>query len=202
MKTPFELIFWPTGRDGGGVGVTTLISSFFTSFLITGCFGVWGDVLVVVLGGVTLAGMTGDVGVVGSDGLIPGKIGSSMGAFGVEGRLWGGVRGLGESGPNLGRGGEIPGTVGNAKLGELIKGLCVGEVTGDTISASCFTSTSFFSTFSSFSAGGTGAEVACGASGSFLTSFLSSLFSSDFSAFRASVTILPSFGVEHIAIFL
>ena len=144
-------------------------------------FGVWGEV-----DGVR-AGVTGDVGVVGNEGLIPGKIGNSIGAFGVLGRLWGGVRGFGES--SFGLGGEIPGTVGNAKLGELTTAGRVGDVTG-VITGSTLTSGSFFSTFGSTF----GVSTTCGTvSGSFFGStFLASFFSSFFSALLDSVKIFPS----------
>ena len=144
-------------------------------------FGVCGDVEGV------RAGVTGDVGVVGNEGLIPGKIGNSIGAFGVVGRLWGGVRGFGES--SFGLGGEMPGTVGSAKLGELTPVGRVGDVTG-VITGSTFTSGSFFSTFGSTFGGST----TCGTgSGSFFGStFFASIFSSFFSALLDSVKILPS----------
>ena len=89
MKTPFELIFCPTGRcDVVDVVVVVVVvvtgfSSFLISFLIT-----LGDAAATGI----RAGITGDVGVdfdvvVVRAGLIPGRIGNSIGApFGVDGR--------------------------------------------------------------------------------------------------------------------
>ena len=86
MKTPFELIFCPTGRCDVVdvvVVVVTGFSSFLISFLIT-----LGDAAAAT--GIR-AGITGDVGVdfdvVVRAGLIPGRMGNSIGApFGVDGR--------------------------------------------------------------------------------------------------------------------
>ena len=87
MKTPFELIFCPTGRDVVDVVVVVVVVTGFSSFLIS---------FLITLGDAAAtgirAGITGDVGVdfdvvVVRAGLIPGKIGSSIGApFGVDGR--------------------------------------------------------------------------------------------------------------------